>query len=227
MPKTYQIIDKRGRVVARDENEDAPLRDGESLRVPMWAMDGFQRAVVNDARRKKVVERDRLGRLKANYEEEEFVESERDRKGSAMQIADDATFTDSRGVTFTDTRIVDTRRAVERLQAQQAALQAIYRDGRAAAEQARREAMADTANAWRGDAAPAGAYPYRTAAEGTPCTVNGRPGTLVREGNYLVCKPTASQDARPVFDAIEGARRKREAYEAMCHDMANAWKGGK
>jgi hypothetical protein len=34
-------------------------------------------------------------------------------------------------------------------------------------------------------------------------------------------------DAPPTFDAVEGARRKREAYDAMCHDMANAWKSRK
>ena len=34
-------------------------------------------------------------------------------------------------------------------------------------------------------------------------------------------------DAQPTFDAAEGARRKREAYEAMCHDQANAWRSRK
>lgn len=42
---------------------------------------------------------------------------------------------------------------------------------------------------------PPGAYPYSAAAEGAACTVNGRPGHLVRQGNALVCTPTTT-DAR-------------------------------
>jgi hypothetical protein len=49
-------------------------------------------------------------------------------------------------------------------------------------------------NAYR-DAAPAGSYPFRQSSEGSPCSVDGRPGTLVKVGNSLVCRPTGS-DAR-------------------------------
>jgi hypothetical protein len=41
---------------------------------------------------------------------------------------------------------------------------------------------------------PPGAYPYSPAAEGAACTVDGRSGRLVRQGNWLVCNPTT--DAR-------------------------------
>src|SRR5215813_2341988 len=233
-----QIFDRHGNEVL-DRDEDEPLRDGESMRVPMFLMDStnstaLQRAIaeysrksgtdklVRDARRKKIVQRDPMGRLQSEFEEEE---------DDAM-ISDECTFTDSRGVTFTDHRIADTRRALERLQAQQAELQRLYRDGAAARQQAHEDMMRASAEAWRADAGPPGAYPYSVAAEGGPCTVNGERGVLVREGNYLVCKP-GRQDARPTFDtsstydAVEGERRKREAWLDMIRDSQNAWRGGK
>ena len=230
-----QIFDRHGNEVL-DRDDDEPLRDGESMRVPMLLMDStnstaLQRGIaehsrksgtdklMRDARRKKIVQRDPMGRLQSEFEEEE---------DDAMISDNECTFTDSRGVTFTDHRIADTRRALERLQAQQAELQRLYRDGAAARQQAHEDMMQASAEAWRGaDAGPPGAYPYRAAAEGTPCTINGRPGTLVREGNYLVCKPSARQDAEPTFDAVEGARRKQEAYDAMIKEMSEAWRGGK
>ena len=43
--------------------------------------------------------------------------------------------------------------------------------------------------------APPGAYPYTAAAEGAACTIDGRPGRLVKQGNALVCEPTTT-DAR-------------------------------
>ena len=45
----------------------------------------------------------------------------------------------------------------------------------------------------RGTGAPAGAYPL-SAGEGSACTIDGRSGVLVRQGNWLVCQPR-SQDA--------------------------------
>ena len=142
----YQIIDKRGRVVERDENPDGtvPLRDGEALRIPMFMMDSLQRAVFNDARRKKFVK-------------EEFDEDD-DKRNAVMQITHDATFTNSRGVTFTDHRIADAQRAVEYLKGRDEALRQMWRDSRAAAEQARQEMIDASSNAWRGDARPAGEH---------------------------------------------------------------------
>ena len=244
MRKGYEIFDRHGR--KRDEDDDAPLRDGETLRVPMFMMDSsnstpLQRAIAKHSRelgtdklmrdasrRRRVIERDPMGRLRSTFTEEPDEDDGDDRKDSDM-ITDECTFTDSRGVTFTDHRIADTRRAVERLQAQQAELQQLYRDGAAARQQAHQDMMRATADAWRGDVGPPGAYPYTAAAEGGPCTINGEPGTLVREGNYLVCKPTGCQDTRtvydsPTYDAAEGLRRKEEARLSMMQDQMSAWR---
>ena len=239
MRKGYEISDRHGR--KRDEDDDAPLRDGETLRVPMFMMDSsnstpLQRAIAkhsheitdkisSDARRRKVVERDPQGRLKATYEEEE-----EEQKDAAM-IANDATYiTDATGAPYV---LADALGRTDRYSlARDNGFRRLipvgnHADGTATVQQARRDMIDAMSNAWRGDAARPGAYPYRAAAEGTPCTINGRPGTLVREGDYLVCKPSARQDAHPTFDAVEGARRKQEAYDAMIKEMSEAWRGGK
>jgi hypothetical protein len=70
----------------------------------------------------------------------------------------------------------------------------------------------------KGSGAPAGAYPL-SAGEGSECSVDGRSGTLVRQGNWLVCKPR-SQDAAS-FDA------KQAAYEAYDREMSVAYLRGK
>jgi hypothetical protein len=64
----------------------------------------------------------------------------------------------------------------------------------AAKERAYQEYHDGLVSAYKGDAPPAGAYPP-SSGEGTSCTINGRPGRLVRQGNVLVCTPT-SHDAR-------------------------------
>ena len=244
MRKGYEIFDRHGR--KRDEDDDAPLRDGESMRVPMFMMDStnstsLQRAIAKHShelgtdkltrdarRRRRVTERDPMGRLKATYTEEGPDEDDDDdNKKDDSAMIDECTFTDSRGVTFTDHRIADTRRALERLQAQQEELRQLYRDGAGARQEAHEDMKRQMSDAWRKDAAPPGGYPYSAAAEGTACTINGAPGILVREGNYLVCTPTARQDAQPTFDAVKGARRKQEAYDAMIKEMSEAWRGGK
>ena len=61
-----------------------------------------------------------------------------------------------------------------------------YCDGRAEVDKARSEMIG---HGIRRDAGPPGAYPYSAAAEGGGCTINGEDGTLVKQGNYLVCKP--------------------------------------
>jgi hypothetical protein len=62
------------------------------------------------------------------------------------------------------------------------------RDARA---QAYADYERDLARAYK-DQPPAGAYPYSAAAEGGACTIDGRPGRLVKQGDWLVCKPTTS-----------------------------------
>ena len=170
MPK-YQVIDRDGRVVEHDEDEI--LRDGDRLRVSMWAMDAMQRDIHEAA---KAVEE----------------QQENEQEDSAMTAN---TFTDSRGVTFVDHRITDTQRALALLHARDQKLHQLRRDGRTAVEEAR-QAMVDEMRVGR-DAAPP-------------------PGS---------CQPVTRQDAKPIFDArptydaIDGERRKREAYQHMVRDM--------
>jgi hypothetical protein len=66
----------------------------------------------------------------------------------------------------------------------------------------------------RGSGAPAGSYPL-SAGEGTSCTIDGAPGVLKREGAWLVCQPRQRQDA---------ADAKRAAYAQYDREMADAWR---
>ena len=65
---------------------------------------------------------------------------------------------------------------------------------------------------------------------GGPCTiVGGVPGTLQRQGDWMVCRPTssASGDSAPAFASMDAARAeaiKAAAYAAMSKDGENAWK---
>jgi hypothetical protein len=56
---------------------------------------------------------------------------------------------------------------------------------------------------------PAGSYPL-SAGEGGRCTIDGQDGRLVREGNWLVCRPT-SNDARHVHKITQHDPMGREA----------------
>jgi hypothetical protein len=57
----------------------------------------------------------------------------------------------------------------------------------------------DRESAWRNPPRDAayGSYPFSASAEGSACTVDGRPGRLVKEDGVLVCRPTGT-DARTV-----------------------------
>ena len=55
--------------------------------------------------------------------------------------------------------------------------------------------------------------------EGDSCTINGKPGTLVKEGDELVCRPYGSRDAQSARDELERAYQLRETEDA------NAWRG--
>lgn len=93
----------------------------------------------------------------------------------------------------------------------------------------------DLVNAWKGSAPP-GAYPYTAAAEGTSCTVNGRPGHLVRNGNWLVCEPSTSGDDvtsdrrsvdRMTLDQMRASHQQNmdKIYNQITHELENAWRG--
>jgi hypothetical protein len=83
----------------------------------------------------------------------------------------------------------------------------------------RREALdqyiRDISNAWRPrDAEPPDTYPL-SAGEGSACTINGAPGTLQREGDWLICRPAP---ADPATDP------RVAAYRDYCDGLTNAWR---
>jgi len=66
-------------------------------------------------------------------------------------------------------------------------------------------------NAWRGnDAPPYGAYPFSAANEGKSCTIDGRAGTLVKRGNWLVCVANKNDDDDDVVRETSDARSRRK-----------------
>jgi hypothetical protein len=81
--------------------------------------------------------------------------------------------------------------------------------------------------------APLGAYPYSAAKEGSSCTIDGRPGVLVRateNSNWLVCKPikqNLSGSSDPERAQSDAANAKEAAYRAYDTALANAWRGNK
>jgi hypothetical protein len=94
----------------------------------------------------------------------------------------------------------------------------------------------DLVNAWkRGDAAPAGAYPFRQDLIGTSCTVDGRAGRLVEQDGWLVCVPNKQprsfigSDPEPASDSDvrDHASRMRDLYNAYDRDLAQQWRNGK
>jgi len=92
------------------------------------------------------------------------------------------------------------------------------------------ESVRRMCDAWKGDVAPpAGAYPL-SAGAGTACTIDGRPGRLVKsdDGDWLVCKPvntrTDALPTGPIYDAAEAARIKEAAWREMCAVQDQAWR---
>ena len=68
----------------------------------------------------------------------------------------------------------------------------------------------------RGSGAPAGSYPL-SAGEGTSCSINGAPGTLVRNDAWLECRPRQRQDAM-------GLDTKQQAYLDYDNWSRDAWR---
>jgi hypothetical protein len=77
--RRHQVFDARGRPV-----DDDVVPDGGWVRTPMWAMDGVQREIAADARRRKVVELDPMGRVRSTFEEEEEIEEDATTIDAAM-----------------------------------------------------------------------------------------------------------------------------------------------
>jgi hypothetical protein len=77
---------------------------------------------------------------------------------------------------------------------------------------------------------PAGHYPL-SAGEGGACMINGEAGTLVREGEYLVCRakppigPTRATPTNRGADSVTGDRTLQDqAWREMVERQQQAWK---
>lgn len=97
---------------------------------------------------------------------------------------------------------------------------------------AREDYETQLCDAYKGDAPPAGSYPYTAAAEGKSCTINGFPGTLVKQGNWLVCEPdeddgteSETSDKRSVDQRMNDHETKMDSiYSALDAEIENAWR---
>jgi hypothetical protein len=69
--RRHQVFDARGRPV-----DDDVVPDGGWVRTPMWAMDGVQREIAADAKRRRTTQRDPQGRLVSTYTTEEEEQQE-------------------------------------------------------------------------------------------------------------------------------------------------------
>src|SRR5262249_2134175 len=104
----------------------------------------------------------------------------------------------------------------------------------AAAFDAKQEAYAESVqrmcDGWKQTDAqpPAGAYPL-SAGGGNPGTIDGRPGTFERRGDWLVSVANGASnnnsDAVPrTMDAATAQRIRDQAWEEMCQRQRDAWK---
>ena len=180
-----------------EEGNDGILRDGQSLRVPLYLRDG----AINP-------------RLTPTQH------------GKAAQQTEDAVarrfgLTDGLQLHKPGFRRVTDAAALERVQqaynAYDAADAAAYKQTRDYNEHTGGDPDRTGAGApAKGAGAPQGAYPL-SAGEGTSCTINGAAGVLVRQGDWLVCNPRRATDAA-AFDA------KAQAYADYDREMADAWR---
>src|SRR5262249_50506383 len=88
MTRRHQAFDARSRSPVDDDDafENGVLKDGYGMRVPLTMMDSMQKAVAADARRRKVVERDPMGRVRSTFEEEE--EDDEIKTDAAVTVCD-------------------------------------------------------------------------------------------------------------------------------------------
>jgi hypothetical protein len=164
MAKGYEIRDRHGRLV--EHGDDKPLRDGERLKVPLMFRDHMtplQRAVAEDAARRRIVQRDPFGREISSFEEEEEVEG----KDSAMTDDDDAPLTVCDALGRTDPVSLGIPGPRFLRAGRNTADHARLLTADAERQEAYAEMVDSMQNEWR-DAppdAPAGSYPYSAAKE--------------------------------------------------------------
>ena len=198
-------------------------------------------------KRKTITQRDPFGREQSSYEEEEDDASPFDARGILrdghkvripLYVADSARASAPGSLVMYDVpprpAAADSRPTFDA---------SLHRPGwrtgvvDAAAEQRLAAAYAEydayMNSRWCSDqqTKPAGAYPL-SAGEGSQCTSNGQDGRLVREGDWLVCKPNRSTDALPVTgDVATIARAHAERMQALYDEVdrldAERWRNGK
>ena len=193
------------------------LRDGEALRIPLYLQDADRRPPDDDDDEEELTGSDRA--FAVDHRPGGPFVVDRRRAPTIDASAHRPGFRDWRPPRGS----VDHARAVT-LNAMRDEAYAEY--DREMASQYQRDAMQNALSftisgvgaPGRGNGQPEpGAYPYRAELEGAQCTINGAPGTLQRDGDWLVCKPTRT-DAVPVGDATA------QAYQQYDEEMANAWK---
>jgi hypothetical protein len=176
------------------------LRDGQTLRVPLYLRDGAINPRLTPTQR-----------AKAQHDQQTA-----DARARQFGLTDALQF--HRPGFRRNTDAAALARARQAYAAYDAADAAAYKQTRDYSEHTGGDPdRTGTGAPGRGSNAPAGAYPL-SAGEGTACTINGAAGTLVRQGNSLVCQPRRATDAA-AFDA------KAQAYADYDREMANAWRG--
>jgi hypothetical protein len=191
------------------------LKDGERLRVPMLLRDAANQDPTALEQRVAELERALLEVVfESEAGEERVYNPRRQRIASPPGRAVEATEQDRLSV-------ADRRQAIKQMYVDhEAAEQQRWinpggsRDGNAPGDKTN-EGMTTRAI----PTLPAGRYPYEALREGSACTINGQPGRLERDGDWLACKPLDKTDA--AFDAREQAYREVELRDQ------NAWRHGK
>ena len=179
------------------DDDDRIVRDGEAVRVPLTMMDSVQRRVAADAKRRKVVERDPMGRVRSTFEEE---------------VEEDAMTTDAQLALHrpgyrTSTRVND-----------DAAVEA-YRQYVADQANAWKKRNAQPPPGAYPLSAGVGTACTINGAPGVLVESD--------DGQWLVCKPVARQDSAPtgpVYDRAAGERLKQRVWQQMVDEQREAWR---
>src|SRR5262249_19442282 len=217
MPTLRDEIDEIERRNAESLDERGCLKDGHRLRVAMMVRDGEN---TEDARRKKkTTQFYRPGGQSAGSAVTEIEEEDADEEEGAGEKKQKPRVVDAQGRSDPVSLGIPGPRYLTD-----------HEDQYRTVADARAEAIAKSSNAWRDERwfEPAGGRwlpnQGRPQTVGSPCPINGAPGTLQIVGNDLVCVPSRAAPEGPTNDPAEGRRRKDAAYSQMLADKANAWK---